>query len=88
MTLQIKWRPILSENIKIDKSTRQGGLALPYLFNVFYKDLVDNLNNHEDRLYIGKNCYKVFCYADDLLLTSATTTGLQSLINVANEYNI
>jgi hypothetical protein len=27
-----------------------------------------------------------FCYADDLLLTSLTATGLQCLINVANKY--
>ena len=30
--------------------------------------------------------YNVFCYADDLILTSLTVTGLQSLINVSRDY--
>ena len=30
--------------------------------------------------------YNVFCYADDILLTSTSTTGLQRLINVADLY--
>ena len=34
---------------------------------------------------VSKN-YNVFCYADDIMLTSLTSTGLQSLINTANKY--
>ena len=30
--------------------------------------------------------YNVFCYADDLILTSLTVTGLQSLIDVPRDY--
>ena len=30
--------------------------------------------------------YNVFCYADDLILTSLTVTGLQSLIDVSRDY--
>ena len=35
---------------------------------------------------IGSKNYNVFCYADEIMLTSLTSTILQSLINVANEY--
>ena len=35
---------------------------------------------------IGSKNYNVFCYADDIMLTSLTSTGLQSLINAANKY--
>ena len=35
---------------------------------------------------IGDNSYNVFCYADDVLLTSLTVTGLQSLIDRADAY--
>ena len=30
--------------------------------------------------------YNLFCYADDLILTSLTVTGLQSLIEVSRDY--
>ena len=30
--------------------------------------------------------FNVFCYADDLLITSKTITGLQKLLNFANMY--
>ena len=35
---------------------------------------------------INKNSYNVFCYADDLILTSLTITGPQSLINISRNY--
>jgi hypothetical protein len=35
---------------------------------------------------IEKYSFNVFCYADDLLLTSATASGLQRLIDYANSY--
>ena len=37
-------------------------------------------------LIIGNNRYNVICYADDLLLTSATSTGHQTLINSCQTY--
>ena len=44
------------------------------------------MNCQEVGLCVAKKRYNVFCYADDLLLASTTVTGLQTLINVANEY--
>ena len=35
---------------------------------------------------IGSKNYNVFYYADDIMLTSLTSTGLQSLIDAANKY--
>jgi hypothetical protein len=40
----------------------------------------------EGGILINKIHYNVFCYADDLLLTSTTVTGLQRLINHSNDY--
>ncbi len=37
-------------------------------------------------LIIGNNRYKVICYAGDLLLTSVTSTGLQTLMNSCQKY--
>ena len=35
---------------------------------------------------IGGHNFNVICYADDILLCSTTSSGLQCLINRANEY--
>ena len=42
--------------------------------------------NSESGIIINNRKYNVFCYADDLLLTTTTVTGLQSLIDQAVSY--
>ena len=84
--VQVKWNHKLSESIKIEKGTRQGGLTSPFLFNLFYQDLAEGLSNETGGLRIKNTSYNVFIYADDLLLTSATVAGLQKLITFANKY--
>ena len=86
LTVQVKWENVLSEDIPIRKGTRQGGLSSPFLFNLFYQDMIDHLSNMQVGVSINNINYNVLCYADDILLCSATITGLQSLINFANEY--
>ena len=82
----IKWNSNTSNTISIEKGTRQGGLTSPLLFNLLYQDLVSQLSTVVGGMRINSLSYNVFCYADDLLLVSTTTTGLQKLIDKANEY--
>ena len=84
--VKLKWNNIMSKIIFIKKGTRQGGLSSPFIFNIFYKDLIDGLNNMDCGIVINNNKYNVFCYADDLFLTSLTVTGLQQLIDFSNNY--
>ncbi len=88
MEVQVKWNQKLSEPFKIEKGTRQGGLTSPFLFNLFYQDLAEGLSNETGGIKVKNMSYNVFIYADDLLLTSATVTGLQKLIMYANKYII
>ena len=39
-----------------------------------------------DGIKIKNVLYNVFCYADDILLASLTVTGLQNMINLADQY--
>jgi exonuclease III len=82
----VKWDGNISQPLSIEKGTRQGGLTSPLLFNLLYQDLIHYLSNHIGGMKINNVSYNVFCYADDLLLVSTTVTGLQSLIDKANEY--
>ena len=78
--------PKFSPCIKVSKGLRQGGLTSPMMFNLFYQPLIDSLASSESGIIINNRKYNVFCYAVDLLLTSTTVTGLQSLIDQAVSY--
>ena len=84
INVKIKWNT-LGKAIQICKGTRQGGLTSSLLFNLFYKDLIDELENKDGGISIKGVKFNVFCYADDILLASTTATG-QRLINCANLY--
>ena len=83
--VQVKWNGI-GNTINIYKGTRQGGLTSSMLFNIFYKDMIDELSCMNGGISICSEKFNVFCYADDILLASTTVTGLQHLISHANNY--
>jgi hypothetical protein len=84
MHVRIKWGDCLSSPVL--RGTRQGGLSSPFLFNLFYEDLVSTLNAQACGVRIAGNNFNVHCYADDLLLVSTSTSGLQHLIDAAVSY--
>ena len=86
LTINIKWRGCYSKDVAVNIGTRQGGLSSPLLFNIFYQDLIDRLSTQHCGISINKESFNVFCYADDLILTSLTVTGLQSLIDISLDY--
>ena len=86
ISVRIKWGSEISEPIAVRKGTRQGGLTSPFLFNLFYEDLINQLSDCIGGININDHSFNVFCYADDLLLTSLTVSGLQKMICVANKY--
>ena len=77
---------ILSEPIKICKRTRQRWLSSPFLFILYYQDLVNELSQCTGGININNVSFNVFCYADDFMLASLTFSGLQHIIDVANKY--
>ena len=86
LTINIKWRGCHSKDVGVNIGTRQGELSSPLLFNIFYQDLIDRLSSQHCGIRISKESYNVFCNGDDLILTSLTVTGFQSLIDVSRDY--
>ena len=86
IVVHIKWGGHLSGPINVCKGTRQGGLSSPFLFNLFYQGMIDTLSQRNDGICINGSSFNVFCYADDLLLTSLTATGLQRMIDYCSTY--
>ena len=85
INVKIKWNK-LGSSIKICKGTHQGGITSTFLFNIFYRELIDILSNHDGGIKICNQRFNIFCYADDILLVSTTKSGLQNLINTAVKY--
>ena len=83
MEVYIHFNNKCSEPIKIKKGTKQGGMSSPFLLNLFYQDLLEQINSNNYGICINNSYYNGFAYADDLLLSSTTVTGLQRLINQA-----
>ena len=82
----IKWKNYVSEPVNIQIGTRQGGLTSCYLFNLFYKGMMEELDKTIRGIRIGEAKFNGFGYADDALLTSVTATGLQASITCAVNY--
>jgi len=76
LVVYIKWNNELSDAIAICKGTRQGGLSSPFLFNLLYQDMVDEISKMTTGISINNVTYNIFCYADDLLLCSLSISGL------------
>ena len=83
--VQVKLNGI-GNTININKGTRQGGLTSSLLFNIFYKDMIDDLSCMNGGISISTEIFNVFYYADDILLAGTTVNGLQHLISHANYY--
>jgi hypothetical protein len=86
MTVRIKWNHSIGDPISVLRGTRQGGLSSPFLFNMFYKDLVGLLNSKACGITIDGSQFNIYCYADDILISSTTPSGLQELIDTAVNY--
>ena len=86
LTVRLKWNDELSDPVLVIRGTRQGGLSSPFIFNVFYQDMVAALNAKCCGINMYGNIYTAYFYADEILLTSRTPSGLQDLIDCANSY--
>ena len=51
-----------------------------------YQELVQRVNELTCGISIGDKRFNIFCYADDLLLSSNTVTGLQCMIDACTDY--
>ena len=76
----------ISNVIPVQCGTQQGGLTSPFIFKVCYKDLIDELSACDNGISIKGNMFNVYCYADDILISGTSVTGLHCLINKANRY--
>jgi hypothetical protein len=75
-----------SNVFKLTQGVRQGSILSPYLYNIYTEQLLRNINKMNIGTIVGRTHTAITSYADDIILISATCSGLQSLINECVKY--
>lgn len=84
----VRWGSTCSESFTLKNGVRQGGIISPYLFNIYVDDLSLALNERKVGLHAGSKLINHIMYADDLVLMSPSSRGLQKLLCVCHEYGV
>ena len=85
-TFQVKWDNAVSIPFHVGNGVRQGGILSPFLFNVYMDDLSRQLNACKTGCVVGDNVINHLMYADDLVILSPYTAGLQQLLRICSQY--
>ena len=87
-----RWNNVLSNAINVENGVKQGGVLSPILFCVYFDELLKRLESSGMGCDIGHHFYGCVGYADDVKLLYPSINGLQSMINVcenfADEYDV
>ena len=82
----IKWGHCVSAPFGVRNGVRQGGILSPILFNMYVDELSVCLNLWNTGCMIGNTLVNHIMYADDLVVFSPSSAGLQQLLNVCSDY--
>ena len=84
----VRWGDTCSTSFCVTNGVKQGGIILPMLFNLYMDDLslMLNCSGIEGYIHVGTSVINHLCYADDLCLISLSSSGMQHLLNICNEY--
>ncbi|XP_048584056.1 uncharacterized protein LOC125563170 [Nematostella vectensis] len=77
----------ISESFRCMVGVKQGCMLSPTLFNLFLSDLPDTLAKSSSAHILGNTKLNCLLYADDLVLFSETSSGLQDLLNRLSIYS-
>ncbi len=85
---RIKLRNGLTELFSTTIGIKQGDSLSPSLFNLFINDIVDELKNiGTDPVSLNNRKLECLLYADDILLLSETSVGLQRSLDCLNTFS-
>ncbi len=87
-TMCVKWGDTISAVFHVSNGVRQGGVLSPRLFNVYMDGLSSILNCTNIGGSIAGSTVNHMMYADDICIISLSSAGLQSLLNICNDYCI
>ena len=71
-----------------DYAGKVGGILSPVLFNLYMDDLSKQLKGCKTGCMVGDNLINHMIYADDLVVLSPYSAGLQQLLGVCSKYGM
>ena len=85
-SLTIKWGSCISTSFSVSNGVRQGSVLSPYLFCLYVDKVSERLNVAGVGCKVKNLLINHLFYADDLVLFSPSSSGLQTLLNICNSY--
>ena len=82
----VKWAGACSRQFSVNNGVRQGAVSSAILFAVYIDELIVRLKGSRIGCYIQSVFVGAFVFADDVLLLSANRAGLQSLVDICQEF--
>ena len=82
----VRWGTTISTQFTVANDVKQGGILSPILFNMYMDDLSIALNNSGIGGYLGDALLNHLCYVDDICLISLSSSGMQQLLNMCQNY--
>ena len=82
----VKWNGCLSNTFTVTNGVRQGAVSSPILFSLYIDELFKILRSSGLGCRLNNQFYGCLGYADDLLLLSASRSGLQAMINKCSDF--
>ena len=83
---EVKWGSSRSHRFKACNGVRQGAVSSPLLFSIYIDGLINQLRMSGLGCRIDKFFFGCLGYADDLLLLSASRSGLQSMVKLCEKF--
>jgi len=77
----VRWNGCVSYEFCVQSGVRQGSSLSPSIFNVFIDLFLSKLRQKRNGCHIGSWFVGAILYADDLILLSASVSGLQRCLN-------
>ena len=82
----VRWGSSHSDRFSVTNGVRQGAISSPLLFSIYIDDLISLLRRSGLGCRIDNIFYGVLGYADDLLVLSASRSGLQAMVSVCEKF--
>ena len=82
----VKWNSSYSHRFPVLNGVRQGAVSSPLLFSVYIDGLLRQLRNSGLGCYVDQFFFGCLGYADDLLIMSASRSGLQAMVEICEVF--
>ena len=82
----VTWGNRYSTNFSVSNGVRQGAISSAILFAVYIDEILDILRSSGFGCHIHGVFFGAMVFADDIILLSATITGLQTMVDLCNKF--